>query len=143
MKHHLWYYLAFLWLCTKNQKEEVSIIIERRTFSSHTVLLVNRLAMRCRLRKPNSRFGWSSNSLCRDRHVLLGDGDNHADCVFSWHQQRPAIFQDTINFHIDSEYKNLLIMIINECDTRTRPFSRCPKTLSENGCLCEAGSERY
>ena len=129
MEHHLWCSLALLQLCTNNQRVMVIIIDHKLTLSSYTDRLVNRLAMWCCLLKPYFRCGWSSNVLRRSLHILLGNGDSPPNCVNAWHPQRPAILEDTIIFHTGSEYCNQFTLIIHECNTNTRPFSRCPKTL--------------
>ena len=107
----------------------VIIIVHELTLSSYTDPLVNRLGMWYCLLKPYFRYGWSSNVFRRSLHILLGNGDSPPNWVYAWHPQRPAILQDTIIFHTDSEYCNQFIPIIHGCDTHIRPFPRCPKTL--------------
>ena len=111
----------------------VIIIVHKLTLPSYTDPLVNRLGMWYCLLKPYFRYGWSSNVFRRSLHILLGNGDSPPNWVYAWHPQRPAILQDTIIFHTDSEYCNQFISIIHGCDTHIRPFPRCLKTLCENG----------
>ena len=110
----------------------VIIIDHKLTLSSYTDPLVNRLGMWCCLLKPYFRYGWSSNVFRRSLHILLGNGDSPPNGVFAWHPKRPAILQDTIIFHTDSEYCNQFISGNSWMWYSYKAVSKMPKDC-ENG----------
>ena len=121
----------------------VIIIVHKLTLSSYTDPLVNRLGMWYCLLKPYFRYGWSSNVFRRSLHILLGNGDSPPNGVFAWHPKRPAILQDTIIFHTDSEYCNQFISDNSWMWYSYKAVSKMPKDSAKTGQCSWVASERY